>query len=195
VTYICCAHRGDFCEWCDCDFASANSICKHSRVLLFHVQISITRVLRKVKWVDSGEEIIKRWRCFEKINHLRDSWLVLRSDGLQTAFSCLCSAILESAVSFMPISPSWVVSFFLEKHYIPQYCHWLTIYVGAFSSQFWGKVVAILGVIKPCTCGYARTLRFWYPKVAHILPHSVNLVFGTKSGFKNKYRARVGLQN
>ena len=31
---------------------------------------------------DSGEEISTRWRCFEKINHLRDSWFVLRNDGL-----------------------------------------------------------------------------------------------------------------
>jgi len=26
---------------------------------------------------DTGEEISTRWRCVEKINHLRDSWLVL----------------------------------------------------------------------------------------------------------------------
>jgi len=38
---------------------------------------------------DSGEEISTQWRCFEKINHLRDSWLVLRNDGLQTGFLCL----------------------------------------------------------------------------------------------------------
>jgi len=25
------------------------------------------------------------------------------------------------------------------------------------------KVVAVLGVIKPCTCGYTRTLRFLIP--------------------------------
>jgi len=33
----------------------------------------------------------------EEINHVRDSWLVLMNDGLQTVFSCLyCSAILDS---------------------------------------------------------------------------------------------------
>jgi len=26
---------------------------------------------------DSGEEISTRWRCVEKSNHSRDSWLVL----------------------------------------------------------------------------------------------------------------------
>jgi len=38
---------------------------------------------------DSGEEISTRWRCVKKINHLRDSTLVLRTDGLQSGFSCL----------------------------------------------------------------------------------------------------------
>jgi len=28
---------------------------------------------------DNGEEISTRWRCVKKINHSRDSWLVLRS--------------------------------------------------------------------------------------------------------------------
>jgi len=30
------------------------------------------------------------------------------------------------------------------------------------------------------------------PAVAHILTHSVNLIFGPKSGFKNKCRAGAG---
>jgi len=37
----------------------------------------------------SGEEISTRWHCVEKINHLHDSLLVLRNDGLQSGFSCL----------------------------------------------------------------------------------------------------------
>jgi len=36
---------------------------------------------------NSGEEISTRWRCVEKINHSRDSWLILRS--LQAGFSYL----------------------------------------------------------------------------------------------------------
>jgi len=36
---------------------------------------------------DNGEEIRTRWRCVEKINHSRDSWLVLKR--LQAGFSCL----------------------------------------------------------------------------------------------------------
>jgi len=36
---------------------------------------------------DSGEEISTRWRCVEKINHSRDSLLVLKS--LQADFSYL----------------------------------------------------------------------------------------------------------
>jgi len=51
------------------------------------------------------------------------------------------------------------------------------------------KVVAILGVIKPCTCNYTRTLRFLTPADAYILTHLVNLAFGlqnymSSSGFK-----------
>ena len=38
---------------------------------------------------DSGEEISIRWRCFKKINHLRDFWLVSRNDALSTGFSGL----------------------------------------------------------------------------------------------------------
>jgi len=37
---------------------------------------------------DSGKKISTWWLCFEKINHLRDSWLVLGNDDLQTGFSC-----------------------------------------------------------------------------------------------------------
>jgi len=46
---------------------------------------------------NSGEKINRRWGCFAKINHLRDSWLVLINDGLQNRL-------------FMPAAPSWVVS-------------------------------------------------------------------------------------
>jgi len=38
---------------------------------------------------DNGEEISRRWRSVEKINHSRDSWLVLRN--LQAGFSYLYS--------------------------------------------------------------------------------------------------------
>jgi len=58
----------------------------------------------------------------KRSNHLRDSWLVSRNDGLQTGFSCLqYSAILDSFFyAYGAIVDSFVkVSFFLEKHYIP----------------------------------------------------------------------------
>jgi len=38
---------------------------------------------------DSGEEISTRWRCVEKINNSRNSWIVLRS--LQAGFLYLWS--------------------------------------------------------------------------------------------------------
>jgi len=39
--------QGDFCEWSDCDFSSANSICKHSCFLLFSARISVTHSLTR----------------------------------------------------------------------------------------------------------------------------------------------------
>ena len=36
-----------FCAWSDCDFSSANSVCKHSCVLLFSAGISLTFFLRR----------------------------------------------------------------------------------------------------------------------------------------------------
>jgi len=67
--------------------------------------------------------------------------------------------------------------------------------------------VIVLGVIKPCTCSYTRTLRFLYPVVTPILTHSVNLAFGLNRASKTNvelgpdlglwFRARAGfgLQN
>ena len=69
---------------------------------------------------DSGEEISKWWRCVEKINHSRDSWLVLRS--LQAFSFHIYRAILESFFFCLQrhrIDSFVLVSFFLEKHYIP----------------------------------------------------------------------------
>ena len=64
---------------------------------------------------DSCEKISTRRRCVEKINHSRDSWHVLRS--LQAGFSCLQRYPIK--FFFMPIGPSWIVSwqfiFFLRN--------------------------------------------------------------------------------
>jgi len=38
---------------------------------------------------DRSKEISTGWHCVEEINHLRDSWLVSRNDGLQIGFSYL----------------------------------------------------------------------------------------------------------
>jgi len=72
---------------------------------------------------DSGEEIRTWWRCVEKSNHSRDSWLVLWS--LQASFHAY-SAILESFFyAYSAIVDSFViVSFFLKKHYNPQDYRW-----------------------------------------------------------------------
>jgi len=58
------------------------------------------------------------------------------------------------------------------------------------------KLVAILGVIKPCTCSYSCTFRFSIPCSCAYLDLLGKFGF-PKSGFKNKCRPRVGfgLQN
>ena len=63
------------------------------------------------------------------------------------------------------------------------------------------NVIALLGVIKSCTCSYTRTLRFLIPRSCAYLG-SVNLSSGlncraicwAKLGFKSKCRAGFGLQ-
>ena len=95
MTYICCTHHGDLCEWSGCDFSSANSICKHSCVLSFSARISLTLFLWRG---DSGKEISTRWCCVKEINLSCDSWLVSRNDVLQKAF--------------MPIASTWIVSWY-----------------------------------------------------------------------------------
>jgi len=58
-------------------------------------------------------------------------------------------------------------------------------------------VIAILGVIKPCTCRYTRPLRFLIPGRCAYLDSLGEFAFGPKLGFKNKCRACAGfgLQN
>jgi len=85
VTYICFANRRDFRQWSDCDFSSANSICKHSCFILSSALISLTHFWEE----ESREEICTRWYCFEEINYFRDSWLAPRNDDPQSGFPCL----------------------------------------------------------------------------------------------------------
>jgi len=94
VTYVCCAHHGNFCEWSDYDFFSANSGCKHSCILLLSARISLT-LLEKVT-------AVRKWaHCVKKINH---TILGLFLEAYKLAFH-VRSAILES-FSFMSIGPS-----------------------------------------------------------------------------------------
>ena len=81
--YVCSTHRGNFCEWSDCDFFQlilfANTAAFFS---------SLLGLISHSFWEgDSDEEISTRWLCFREINHSRDSWLVSRS--LQASLSCL----------------------------------------------------------------------------------------------------------
>ena len=52
----------DFCEWSDCNISSANSICKHSCVLLFSAQSSLTvfEMVTGVKILEGDGVVSKR---------------------------------------------------------------------------------------------------------------------------------------
>ena len=54
------------------------------------------------------------------------------------------------------------------------------------------KVAVILGVLNRVPAAIPEHNVFCYSTVAHILTPSVNLVFGPKSGFKNKCRVKPG---
>ena len=94
---------------------------------------------------DSGEEISTRWRCVEKINHSRDSWLLLKA--YKPAFH-IYRAILESFFyAYSAIVDSFViVSLCLEKHFrnitVDQHATFVPDYANVLV-----KVVAIFGVI------------------------------------------------
>jgi len=145
---------------------------------------------------DSGEEISTRWRCFEKINRSRDSWLVLRS--LQAVFSHLQSYPRKFLLCQWRHRRCFViVSFFLRNiiFHTPQYYRWLTCYVYARLCQCFGQGGCYFRCDKPCTCcNYTCTQHFCYSAVAHILAPSVNLAFRPKTGFRNKCRARAGFR-
>ena len=86
------------CLW----FSSANSVCKYSCVLLFFAQISLARVLRR--W--------QRWGYEHAMG-------LLRKDKSLTRFlACkrwptnwlFVPIALSEILSFMPIAPTWIVS-------------------------------------------------------------------------------------
>jgi len=90
-----------------------------------------------------------------------------------------------------------IVCFYVEKHYIPQYQHWLKRWVCACLSYCFGQDDWSFGCVKSCTCSYTRTLHFLIPRSRAYLDSLGKLVFRGKSGFKSKCRARAGfgLQN
>jgi len=82
-----------------------------------------------------------------------------------------------------------IVSFFLEKDYVPQYYRW---YHPTFVPHYVNvlvRVVAIFGVINSVPITKPAPSVFCCSAVAHILTSTVNLDVGFKSGFKNRCRA------
>jgi len=108
---------------------------------------------------DSGEEISTRWCCVKKINYSREFRLVSRS--LQGSFHIYRATLESFFYAYRAIVDNFVtVSFFLEKHYIPQYYRWLTCYVCARLCQFFGQGSCYFRCDRPCTC----TQRFLLPR-------------------------------
>ena len=78
-----------------------------------------------------------------------------------------------------------IVSFILEKHYIPQYYRWLTCYVCAKLCQCFGQGGCYFRCDKPCTCNYICIQCFLLLRsCGHILTPPVNLAFRPKSASK-----------
>jgi len=141
----------------------------------------------------SSEGISTRWVWFEKINHLRDSWLVLINDGLQTGFHAYIAILDSFFYAYSAMGSFVVVSFFLGKHLffaILPLTNKLSLCL--FKAMLWSRWLLLWvwwnGVPAAIPVHYV----FWYPAVAHILTYLVNLAFGPKSGFKNKCRAWAG---
>jgi len=97
----------------------------------------------------------------------------------QKVFFYAYSAIVDGFV---------IVSFFLEKCYIPQYYRWLTCYVVPDYANVLVQLVAIFGVINRAPATTPAHKIFCYSTVAHILTPSVNLAFRPNSGFKTNFR-------
>jgi len=118
----------------------------------------------------------------------------------KTAFH-IYRAILESFfyVHSATVDSFVIVSFFLEKHYIPHSAVLsLTnmLRLCQIMPMFWSrcKVVVILVVINCVPATTPAHNVFSNSAVAHILTPLVNLAFGPKSGFKNKCRTRAGFR-
>jgi len=77
-----------------------------------------------------------------------------------------------------------IVCFNVEKHYIPQFALTNKLSLCLFKLIF--EVIAILVVIKSCTCSYTSTRRLLIPRSCAYLDSLGNFGFRVKLGFKNK---------
>ena len=142
---ICCAHRGNFCKWSDCDFL---------QIILFeNIDAFFSSLLGLVSHSfgegDSGEEISTRWLCLKEINHYKPAFHIYRA--VLESFFYVHRATVDSFV---------IVSFFLEKHYIPHSAVSMTnmLRLCQIMPMFWSRW--LLFCDKACTCNYTCTQRF-----------------------------------
>jgi len=157
-----------FLSWCR--FVVLTAVTSVSEVIVIFLQLilfanaaafiySLLGLVSDCFWEgDSSQEISMRWRCVEKINHSRDSWLVLRT--YKSSFH-IYTAILQSFFyAYSAIVDSFVIiSFFLEKYCIPQNYRWLTCYVCARLCQCFGQCGWYFRCNKPCSYNYTCTQR------------------------------------
>ena len=97
----------------------------------------------------------------------------------------------------MPIAPSWIVSWlflFFLRLYSAELSLTNMLRLCQIMPMFWSKckVVAIFSVINRVPATIPAHNVFCYSAVAHIFTPLVTMAFGSKSGFKNKCRARAG---
>ena len=125
MAYVCCAHRGEFCEWSDCHFFRL-ILFANTTTFVCSLLGSVSRTV--FEKVTAARKLEQGWPCFEKINHLP----VFHAHyiAIPNSFFYAYCAIVGIFV---------LVKFFLEKHYILQHYRWLTSYVCAYLSQCFGQ--------------------------------------------------------
>ena len=110
------------------------------------------------------------------------------------AFHAYSTILNSSFHAYGAIVDGFVIfCFYVEKHCIPHYYHWLSNLVCACLSWCFGQGDCYsMVVITSCTCSYNRTLHFLIPRSCVYLHSLGKFGFRAKSGFKNKCWARAG---
>jgi len=98
----------------------------------------------RVEGLDQSAIALQGWEAYKAIFHIYRAIL-------ESFFYAYYNAIVDISV---------IISFFLEKHYIPQHYRCLTCYLCARLCQCFGQGGCCFRYDKPCTCNYICTQHF-----------------------------------